>query len=273
VRAISKGKQQFSSTFITSQLHKNKVTMPPKKVTKAAAASSSVYIVVDSTGIDSVHASIASANNRVTEAKDDGKSGVKVETQELVGGSVEAAAVEEKKAAPKAKAKAPKVEETEAPKANTAAKKTKPAAEQRSENAKKPVKPADSNLPEHLKALLAGTGKILEGKQFVVTGVPPTLGRKNAETLVQAYGGKLLKSLSKKTDFVVVGNDAGPKKLEQIEGLGLKIIDEDELVAMLESSGLGTKQEAEYDDDDEEEDEEEEEEEEEEKPKAKRQRK
>jgi NAD-dependent DNA ligase len=245
--------------------------MPPKKATKASAASSSVYIVTDSSGIDSVHASIASANNRVSEAKEDGKSGVKVEVQELVGGSVEAAAVEEKKAAPRSKAKAPKVEEDEAPKANTAAKKTKPAAEQRAESAKKPVKPADSNLPENIKELLAGSGSTLAGKNVVVTGVPPTLGRKNAETLVQAYGAKLLKSLSKKTDFVVVGNDAGPKKLEQIEGLGIKIIDEDELVAMLEGSGLGTKREAE-DDEDDEEDEEEEEEEEEEKPtKAKKQ--
>ncbi|EHK96576.1 BRCT [Glarea lozoyensis ATCC 20868] len=242
--------------------------MPPKKATKAAAASSSIYIVTDSTGIDSVHASVASANNRVSEAKEEGKSSVKVEVQELVGGTVEAAPVEEKKAAPKSKAKAVKTEETDAPKANTAAKKTKPAAEQRAENSKKPAKPADSNLPENIKALLAGSGSTLDGKNVVVTGVPPTLGRKNAEALVQAYGAKLLKSLSKKTDFVVVGNDAGPTKLEKIEELGIKVIDEDELVAMLEGSGLGTKREAE---DDEEEEDEEEEEEEEKPTKAKKQ--
>ena len=72
---------------------------------------------------------------------------------------------------------------------------------------------------------------------FVVTGVPPTLQRKHAEQLVMNYGGKLVKSVSKNTSFVVLGNDAGPKKLEQIEELGIETLDEDAFVALLETGG------------------------------------
>jgi BRCT domain type II-containing protein len=68
------------------------------------------------------------------------------------------------------------------------------------------------DLPDNVKALLAGSGSALKGKTVVVTGVPPTIGRKTAETLVQQYGGKLTKSLSKNTNYVVIGGDAGPKK-------------------------------------------------------------
>ncbi len=63
-----------------------------------------------------------------------------------------------------------------------------------------------------MKALLATKGDLLRGKNVVVTGIPPVMGRKNAEQLVQNFGAKLMKSLSKNTDFVVVGNEAGPAK-------------------------------------------------------------
>jgi len=55
------------------------------------------------------------------------------------------------------------------------------------------------------------------------------------------YGGKLAKSISKNTTFVVVGNEAGPKKLEQISDLGLQTYDEDEFIELLEAGGSGTK--------------------------------
>ena len=94
------------------------------------------------------------------------------------------------------------------------AKKTKTPAEQRAANASKPAKPSSSSsdLPDNVKALLEKGGNVFEGQTVVVTGVPPTLGRKNAERLVEAFGAHLGKSLSGKTGYVVVGNDAGPTK-------------------------------------------------------------
>ena len=72
--------------------------------------------------------------------------------------------------------------------------------------------PSQDGLPDNIKELLSGSGSVLSGYTVVVTGIPPTIGRKNAEKLVEAYGGKLTKSLSKNTGYVVVANDAGPKK-------------------------------------------------------------
>jgi len=185
--------------------------MPPKK----PAGSTFVYLVIASTGVDSAHASIESANARVIEAKSEGKITVKVEVQQLVGGTinVESGAPEKE---PRTKAKSVKVEkvdENDAPEANTIAKKTKSAAEQRVANAAKPkASKDDANLPDNIKNLLKGSGNALDGLTIVVTGVPPVMGRKTAEKLVEKYGGKLTKSLSKKTSYVVIGNDAGPTK-------------------------------------------------------------
>jgi NAD-dependent DNA ligase len=232
--------------------------MPPK-AKPAAADTSKVYTVVSSNGLDSIHASLTSANARLAAVKSEGASDVKVETQTLQGGSVTIVEAPKEKAAPKSRAKpaakkAVKEEEednddndeededeaeTKPAKANTAVKKTKPVAEQRAVNAEKGTKDAGANLPANIKALLAGSGDVFNGRTIVVTGVPPTLGRKNAETLVKNYGGKLTKSLSKNTDYVVVGNDAGPKKLDQIESLGVETLDEEALIEMLESSGGG----------------------------------
>ena len=71
------------------------------------------------------------------------------------------------------------------------------------------------------------------GLSIVVTGVPP-IGRKNADKLVQVYGGKLVKAIAKKTSFVVLGNDAGPKKLDQINEFGLKTYTDTEFVKLIE---------------------------------------
>ncbi|TVY54435.1 DNA ligase, partial [Lachnellula suecica] len=206
-----------------------------------------IYLVVSTNGTDSAHATLESANERVSEAKSEGTASAKVEVHDVIGGSVQ---VDEKKAAakPKAKPVAVKKDEDEPPK------KTKPVAEQRAANASKPAKTADGDLPDNVKALMASTSDKLDGFIFVVTGVPPTLGRKNAEKLVQVHGAKLGKSITGKTNYVVVGNDAGPKKLEQIESLGIKTLDEDELIEMLERGGV--KRSADDDDEDEEEEEE-----------------
>ena len=70
------------------------------------------------------------------------------------------------------------------------------------------------------------------GKTFVLTGTFPTLKRKDAETKIKQCGGKVSGSVSKKTDFVVAGDDAG-SKLDKAKELGLTILDEAQLLAML----------------------------------------
>ncbi|MBI3852784.1 MAG: NAD-dependent DNA ligase LigA [Verrucomicrobia bacterium] len=72
----------------------------------------------------------------------------------------------------------------------------------------------------------------LAGKVFVLTGTLPTLKREAATANIEARGGKVSGSVSKKTHYVVAGEDAG-SKLEKAHKLGVKIIDEAELLRML----------------------------------------
>jgi replication factor C subunit 1 len=198
--------------------------------------------------VDSVHTTAKSAHNRATSINSADASSIKVELHELKDGTAvpnpESKEADAPKAATKSKGKAPAAA---AEPVSKAAKKTKTPAEQRADNAEKPGKPTDEDLPENIKRLLAGHGDALAGMTIVVSGVPPTIGRKNTEKLVKDYGGKLTSSLSKNTSYVVLGNDAGPKKLEKIEELGIETLDEDELVAMLEGRGGGVKRGAEDD--------------------------
>ncbi len=69
----------------------------------------------------------------------------------------------------------------------------------------------------------------LLGKSYVLTGTLPTLARAQAAELIEAAGGRVAGSVSKKTDAVVAGADAGGK-LEKARALGIEIIDEDELL-------------------------------------------
>ncbi|MBD2390682.1 NAD-dependent DNA ligase LigA [Aphanizomenon flos-aquae NRERC-008] len=70
------------------------------------------------------------------------------------------------------------------------------------------------------------------GKTFVVTGTLPTLKREEAKALIQKSGGKITESVSKKTDFLVVGADAG-SKLDKAQNLGISQLTEAQLLAML----------------------------------------
>ena len=72
----------------------------------------------------------------------------------------------------------------------------------------------------------------LSGKTFVITGTLPTLSRDEAKDRVEAAGGKVAGSVSKKTDFVVAGTEAG-SKLTKAQALGVTVIDEAALLAML----------------------------------------
>jgi DNA ligase (NAD+) len=68
----------------------------------------------------------------------------------------------------------------------------------------------------------------LAGKTLVLTGTLPTLKREEATALIEAAGGKVSGSVSKKTDYVVAGEEAG-SKLEKAQKLGVAVIDEAEL--------------------------------------------
>jgi DNA ligase (NAD+) len=72
----------------------------------------------------------------------------------------------------------------------------------------------------------------LAGKTFVLTGTLPTLARDEAKALIEAHGGKVSGSVSKNTDFVVAGDEAGAK-LQKAAQLGIAVIDEDGLRALL----------------------------------------
>jgi DNA ligase (NAD+) len=72
----------------------------------------------------------------------------------------------------------------------------------------------------------------LAGKQFVLTGTLPRYSRDEAKRMIEEAGGRVIGSVSKKTDYVVVGADPG-SKLEKARSLGVKTIDEDELLELL----------------------------------------
>jgi DNA ligase (NAD+) len=88
---------------------------------------------------------------------------------------------------------------------------------------------------ELLKALpeAAQSGPLLlEGKTLVLTGTLPTLTRDQAKEMIEAAGGKVAGSVSKKTDYVVAGEAAG-SKLAKAEELGVTVLDEAGLIALL----------------------------------------
>jgi DNA ligase (NAD+) len=74
----------------------------------------------------------------------------------------------------------------------------------------------------------------LAGKTFVLTGTLPTLSREQAQAMIEARGGKVAGSVSRKTHCVVVGADAG-SKLDKARELGVPAIDEAGLLALVQN--------------------------------------
>lgn len=79
----------------------------------------------------------------------------------------------------------------------------------------------------------SGGSTKLEGKTFVLTGTLPTMTRVRAAELIKKNGGKTSGSVSKKTDYVLAGEDAG-SKLTKANELGITVISEEEFLRMLE---------------------------------------
>ena len=78
-----------------------------------------------------------------------------------------------------------------------------------------------------------GAENCLAGLTFVFTGILDALGREEGQDLIKRHGGKVTTSPSSKTDYVVLGSDAGPKKLETIKKFGIKTINEDGLFTLI----------------------------------------
>ena len=87
-------------------------------------------------------------------------------------------------------------------------------------------------LPEEAPQGLEDSGRAT-GKTFVLTGTLPTLGRKEAATRIKQAGGRVVGSVSSKTDYVVAGENPGSKR-ERATELGIAILDENQLLALLD---------------------------------------
>ena len=101
----------------------------------------------------------------------------------------------------------------------------------------------DANIYAQIDALLrygvspqseaaANVASPIAGKTIVVTGTLPTLGRREAETLIERNGAKAAGSVSKKTDYVLYGESAG-SKLDKARELNVPLLTETEFLAML----------------------------------------
>lgn len=98
------------------------------------------------------------------------------------------------------------------------------------------LRAAGVRWPENLPA--RNMPGVLSGKTFVLTGTLPSMSRGEAKEMIEAAGGKVTGSVSKQTDYVVAGADAG-SKLTKAQELGVTILDEDALMRLLRPEAQG----------------------------------
>ena len=87
-------------------------------------------------------------------------------------------------------------------------------------------------LGVNLKSLKEVNDTRFGGLTFVLTGTLPTLSRKEASDIIESFGGKTSSSVSKKTSYVLAGEEAG-SKLDKANALGIKVISEEEFQEMI----------------------------------------
>uniref|UniRef100_A0A182K0H6 Replication factor C subunit 1 n=1 Tax=Anopheles christyi TaxID=43041 RepID=A0A182K0H6_9DIPT len=97
---------------------------------------------------------------------------------------------------------------------------------QKFKNRQGPANPGSKEIPE-------GKPNCLQGMQFVITGVLDSMERDECAQVIKDLGGKVVGAVSKKVTHMVVGDDAGPKKIAQAEDLGIVTLNEDELLDLI----------------------------------------
>lgn len=81
----------------------------------------------------------------------------------------------------------------------------------------------------------ANVSNLLEGQSVVISGVFSVHSRDEYKDIIEKHGGKNVGSISKKTSFILAGENMGPSKLEKAQALGIKIMNETEFLSMIES--------------------------------------
>ena len=89
----------------------------------------------------------------------------------------------------------------------------------------------------------AAISNIFEGQSIVISGVFAVHSRDEYKNIIEKHGGKNVGSISKKTSFILAGENMGPSKLEKAQKLGIKIMDEKEFLSLIENTEKSTEKE------------------------------
>ena len=83
---------------------------------------------------------------------------------------------------------------------------------------------------------VSAASNVLEGQSIVISGVFAVHSRDEYKELIEKHGGKNVGSISKKTSFILAGENMGPSKLEKAKTLGIKIMNETEFLSLIENA-------------------------------------